>query len=60
MDPNATLAKIIEKMNLIRDREINRYETTNEETAAEAVELLEYLGEWIRKGGALPDEWKPR
>ncbi len=60
MDPNATLAKIVEKLNLIRDHAVNRYESDDAETAAEAADLLEYLGEWIRKGGALPDEWKPR
>lgn len=53
MDPDATLAQI-------RDL-IVKYQTSAEEMstsdAAELVELVDGLDEWMTKGGFLPTDW---
>lgn len=63
MDPNATLALILAKLLLIRDGFGDDNRPSQRDTIAladEALDQLEDLRGWLRKGGALPDEWKPR
>jgi hypothetical protein len=53
MDPDAALAQIREL--------IVKHQTSSEEMstsdAAELVELVDSLDEWMTKGGFLPTEW---
>lgn len=53
MDPDAALAQIREL--------IVKHQTSSEEIstsdAAELVELVDSLDEWMTKGGFLPTEW---
>lgn len=63
MDPNATLALILTKLLLVRDGFGDDNRPSQRDTIAladEALTAMEDLGNWLRKGGALPDEWKPR
>jgi hypothetical protein len=50
MDPNATLDEINE--------EVSDLYFVDEERASRLFELLDNLGSWLRRGGALPDEWR--
>lgn len=62
MDPNVCLAQILAKLLLICDTS-NAGMTNSDadaELANEVLAQLEDLGAHLRKGGALPDEWKPR
>lgn len=52
MDPNANLA---EQLRLARDPE-----EWDHDSGTRLAELVVALDEWIRKGGFLPDAWKPK
>jgi hypothetical protein len=53
MDPDATLAQI---RNLIIQHQTSAEEMSTSD-AAELVELVDSLDEWMTKGGFLPTEW---
>lgn len=62
MDPNATLARILAHLLILRDEPPTHQpgDIDVARHAGEALDQLEDLRGWLRKGGALPDEWKPR
>jgi hypothetical protein len=53
MDPDATLTQI---RNLIIQHQTSAEEMSTSD-AAELVELVDSLDEWMSKGGFLPTEW---
>lgn len=56
MDPDATLASLIEKLDALSVTAEN-FETTDSDDVAEAIEEFRALDQWLRGGGFKPEAW---